>query len=143
MQLDARQKYQAIKMTSSEFERLVKGKWQPVKLEGKSIPTFLKNLPDDKVLAIYGSGSFAEQNPVADSNPDRGQIGGIDVYRKAEEQNGVDINKDWYAIYQDPDMPEQLYVLGPKQDAEHWINEIPDRLKLAFVDPDSFDEPMS
>lgn len=140
MEFDAKQKFHAAKMTLEEFNHLVRGEWKPVELRGNSIPHFLRNIPEKKVLAIYGSGSFAEKNPVADGNSDRGQIGGIDVYRVAEEKDGVAINKDWYAIYQDPQTPEIIFVVGPQQDREHWINDTPDRLKLLFVDPDSINE---
>ncbi len=133
MNLTARQKYEALKLTREEFQALNARTWEPVKLEKASIPACLQGLPNDKVVAVFGSGSLVTPNPLADGNADRGQVGGIDVYRAAEETDGVSLNKDWYAIHFDPDDPNILYVVGPKQDAEHWIDTIPSRLLFAEV----------
>lgn len=130
MKLTARERYEALKMTGEEFERFCRPAWAPVKFDRATLPTGLKGLPD-KVIAVFGSGSLSDQNPVTDGNPDHGQVGGLDVYREAEEQDGVEINKDWYAVHYDPATPDVFYLLGPKQDAEHWIDEIPARLALA------------
>lgn len=128
--LTPRQKYEALKMTPQEFEVLCQSNWAPVKLNAATLPACLSGLPS-KVIAVYGSGSIVEPNPVTDGNRDQGQLGGLDVYREAEERDGVLINKDWYAIHYDPSTPEVFYLLGPKKDAEHWIDEIPKRLALA------------
>jgi len=135
MEPSARERYEAAKMSRGEFDRLRRGEWAPVSLDAASRPAFLSNLPAAKIVATFGSASLDRANPVTDGNPDHGQVGGIDVYRVAEAEDGVAINKDWYAIYQDPDHDDQFYVIGPQQDAEHWINTIPNR--LAFAEPAS------
>ena len=137
MELDARQRHKATKMSREEFLRFCRPNWAPVKIERDELPSELSGLPD-KVLAVFGSGSLDDRNPQADPNPDRGQVGGIDVYREAEAEDGVKFNKDWYAVHYDPRTPNTFYLLGPKRDAEHWIDEIPTR--LVFADPSSVEQ---
>ena len=117
-------------MSPEEFAHFCRPAWTPVKFDQTTVPASLKGLPD-KVIAVFGSGSLSEQNPLADGNHDRGQVGGLDVYREAEERDGVKINKDWYAVHYDPATPTVFYLLGPQRDVEHWIDEIPARLVLA------------
>lgn len=135
---DARTRAAAKQMTKEEFERLLRRKWSPVSLDKGTGPAFLANLPEDKVVALFGSASLAEPNPNADGNAAHGVVGGIDVYRSAEVKDGVALNKDWYAIYQDPDDPDKSFVIGPQRDPEHWIDAIPPR--LAFAEPASVDK---
>jgi hypothetical protein len=137
MKLSARQRFEEKKLTRAEFERICRPGWVPVRLDQATIPTALGGLPAN-VLAAFASASVSDPNPLADGNPDRGQVGGIDVYREAEEADGVEINKDWYAIHIDPETPDVFYLLGPKRDHEHWIDEIPAR--LAFAESASVEE---
>ena len=64
------------------------------------------------------------------------QVGGIEVYRNSPD-DPVRYNKDAYVILNDlPQLDDSsiLRVLGPQEessDPEHWLDEIPDRLKGA------------
>ncbi|MBK7411708.1 MAG: hypothetical protein IPI29_04045 [Ignavibacteria bacterium] len=137
MKLDARTKSKAKQLNSDEFARLTRSNWDPVELGKELWPKFLNSVPDGKIIAVFGSASLETRNPDADGNAHHGSIGGIDVYRVAEESDGVAINKDWYAVYleQDQNGAELIYVIGPRKDAEHWINIIPER--FAFAEPSS------
>jgi hypothetical protein len=59
-------------------------------------------------------------------------IGGIDVYRNSPD-DPVALNKDWYAVVTIADTDSMLLVRGPVHDSEHWLNEIPERLKGASI----------
>lgn len=140
MKLDARTKSKAKQLTSEEFARLARNNWNPVKLDKILRPEFLNSVPDSKIIAVFGSASLETRNPDADGNAHHQSIGGIDVYRVAEERDGVAINKDWYAVYLEHDQngDESIYVIGPRKDAEHWIDIIPER--LAFAEPSSVEK---
>jgi hypothetical protein len=129
-EFSARERYKSKEMKPEEFQKISSQKWKPLKLEAEDVPASMRGLPA-KVVAIFGSASLDTPNPVADGDPDYGQVGGIDVYRTAEVEDGVALNKDWYVIRRDPNT-EKLYIIGPIRDAEHWIDEFPDRLAFAL-----------
>ena len=121
-------------MTEEEFITVLSNEWKPINLKNGERPKWMKNIPKEKICAVFASGSYEQKNPENDGNStEQNQIGGIDVYRYAEEKDGVILNKDWYRVIQNPDDTALLLVLGPFQDKEHWINNIPDRLKHAKV----------
>lgn len=133
MKLDAKAKNKAKELTAEEFARLCSGDWKPVRMDVGTRPAFLGSLPESKIVAVYGSASLDTSNPNADGNAHRTSIGGIDVYRVAEDSDDVAINKDWYAVHyeREQDGSERIYVLGPRKDAEHWIDNLPVRLAFA------------
>ena len=121
-------------ITKQEFNKIQNKNWAPVILEDNDIPSILSGIPKEKLCLIVGSGSAATKNPEADGNltlPN--QVGGIDVYRYAEEKDDAELNKDWYRIVENPDNPDSLYLIGPIRDHEHWIDDIPERLVVAKV----------
>lgn len=120
------------KIQKAHMDKVLSHNWEPVKLKKSDIPTIAGNLLDSKVHSIYASGSIDLANPERDGRTTtQGQIGGIDVYRHAEEKDGVKINKDWYRVLNDENSDEEYIVVGPYGGAEHWIDEIPERLKDA------------
>ena len=133
MKHSKKKRFYAPKMTREEFGKILAKDWTPIEIKNGDVPKFLLNIPEAKVITMFGSGSLASKNPCNDFNRDQGQIGGIDVYRVAEEEDGVKINKDWYAVFEDPDDSDVLYIIGPEKDEEHWIDEIPDRLKSKVI----------
>lgn len=117
------------KMPIEQFEDVMKNKWIPVKLEDGSIPSFLENIPKDRLNSIYASGDSIPGIVYCDKIiPSGDLIGGIDVYRNASD-DPVNLNKDWYAVISMPNDKTRLLIRGPIKDHEHWINDIPDRLK--------------
>jgi hypothetical protein len=57
-------------------------------------------------------------------------MGGLDVFRDSRNhQEGVNWNIDHYVIIRDTVNGGALLMYGPFRDHEHWINEIPKRLK--------------
>ena len=116
-------------MKEREFDEVLKkGRpWIPYKIDMDTLPDWMKNIPKEKLHSVYISGST---NAI---KTDKGEeIGGIDIFRKAEE-DPVNYNKDHMIIIRDEESDDMLLVLGPFKDHEHWINEIPDRLKNAEI----------
>jgi hypothetical protein len=119
------------RMSVEEFEEVTQRSWSPVKLEGDAIPSLLRGIPDSVVDSVYASGTCIPEIPFSDPTiPSGWLIGGIDVYRKAPD-DPYDLNKDWYAVITvtSAGSDGMLLVKGPLCDSEHWLNEIPDRLK--------------
>lgn len=116
-------------MPIEKFEDVMKNKWNPVKLEEGSIPFFLENIPTDILNSIYASGDSITGIAYYDKiTPSGDFIGGIDVYRNAPD-DPVNLNKDWYAVISMPKDKTRLLIKGPIKDHEHWLDDIPDRLK--------------
>ena len=120
------------KMKEEEFRKILeKGRWVPYRLVGK-MPDWMKNIPTSKIHSIYASGSKVK--PKKEAGYDN-VIGGMDIIRYAEEKDGVRFNKDHVIIIKDPKNDDMLLVIEtPKEeDSEHWIDEIPERLKKAEI----------
>ena len=45
----------------------------------------------------------------------------------------MNLNKDWYAVVAVPEKDAMYLISGPFRDDEHWLDEIPERLKGAEV----------
>jgi len=74
------------------------------------------------------SGSSALVGGYASTSiPSAAQIGGIDVYRGSTD-DPVALNKDWYAVLRNADAGAFL-VEGPIRDREHWLDDLPERLR--------------
>jgi hypothetical protein len=67
-----------------------------------------------------------------DGTPNDDCAGGIDVYRNSRD-DPVELNKDWYAVVAIPGTDTMFLVEGPFKDDEHWLNEIPKRLRGAEI----------
>ena len=92
-----------------------------LEVENDSLPECVKRFPLNKVSFIATSGSVSPQRT------EHGNEGaGIDIFRIAEEKDGVRYNKDHFPIVEDTKTGEKV-LLGPIPDNEHWIDEIPDR----------------
>ncbi len=100
----------------SAFEFVFDRDWKPVKLGEGTIPESLKTIPREKVYGVYASGQAPDYPfafTVADLEAVQITLGGIDVFRYAEPQDGVRFNKDHYEVIVDPSDPRQLAILGP------------------------------
>lgn len=117
------------KMPISQFEEVMKRNWVPVKLIGSAIPDWMQGIPSSKINSILVSGTGFPIKPYSSNSISSGILmGGIDVYRNAPD-DPVELNKDWYAVVIAPNNDNMLLVDGPFKDIEHWLNEIPQRLK--------------
>lgn len=128
--------YSRNKISKEEFKRFETKKWEPKIFESDNVPEVLSGIPDEKLFIIVGSGSFDNSNPEADGNITvSDQVGGIDVYRYAEEDDDAKLNKDWYRVLENPNDPETFFLIGPLEEnnEEHWIEDIPERLNIATV----------
>lgn len=115
-----------------EFARVQGKKWQPVQLSNEVLFECFSRIPKEKIKGVYASGSHASSIPRTTShNREERLVGGIDVYRLAPD-DPVNYNKDWYAVVCRPE-DNLLHIIGPQKDAEHWTNELPDRLIVAEI----------
>jgi hypothetical protein len=120
-------------MAKEEFSEVWERKWMPVQLLGDAVPTWMKGIPESVINCVYASGiDIPGDAPTGYPLPSGDLVGGVDVYRNAPD-DPVKLNKDWYAVIRTPDSEEMLLVAGPYKDHEHWINDIPERLKGAEV----------
>lgn len=117
-------------MPAAEFEVVMKHNWNPVKLVGDALPTWMENIPESVMAETLASGNgVAEARQYSSEQIPSGQlVGGIDVYRHAPDDS-VPFNKDWYAVVIHPNDPTMLLVDGPQKDAEHWLESIAERCK--------------
>jgi len=114
-------------ITEAEFRPLKERNWRPVELAYNALPTWMKAIPERQRVHVYGSGSplgeYGEQYQET-------VMGGLDVFRDSRNhQEGVNWNIDHYVIIRDTVNGGALLMYGPFRDHEHWINEIPKRLK--------------
>ena len=102
----------------------------PVSLAGAALPEWMLGIPQDMLYSVVGSGTMFRGAAYSGGRaiPSGELIGGIDAYRLAPD-DPVELNKDWYAVIRHPDNDNMLLVDGPFQDDEHWIDELPQRLK--------------
>ena len=109
---------------SSEFSRHLRGWEQPVLLQGESIPTHLRGVPDELSYCVIVSGELMSSRPY--SSPYLGEterIGGFYVVRHAPD-DPVPFNRDDYFLVPSKRLPECLLVDGPYNHAtEHWADE--------------------
>ena len=120
-------------ISKQEFCEIQKRVWNPVKLEGKAIPYFLKGIPENLLHSVYASGGpFPGVDQSKINIGSAHLIGGIDVYRYSTN-DPVQYNKDWYPVIAFSDSDNMFLVQGPICDSEHWINEIPKRLANAEI----------
>ena len=131
-------------MTVGEFELVFARAWEPVLLGVDDRPDWMQAIPEEKLYAVIVSGDI-EPGTTGFSEADLAnvtfEVGGIDVYRHAETIDGVRLNKDWYRVILDPQNPLHLIVTGPHRDSEHWIDDLPTRLRHLDVGRDSGEEP--
>jgi hypothetical protein len=114
-------------MNQKEFDELIsRYEWEPANII-LNIPEFLCNIPAEKLYGVYVSGENRNYHKKGDI------IGGIDVIRKdiKDEARGFPFNKDHYVIIKSEN--SNLIIKGPLKDDEHWINDIPARLKNAKI----------
>ncbi len=115
----------------SDFRFVFERDWTPIKLDDTTTPPLFQGIPPEKVYGIYASGQ-APEDPVqltaANLKVEFITVGGIDVFRHAEPEDGVRLNKDHYEVVFDPNDREHLGIVGPLKDADHWTNELPPHL---------------
>lgn len=106
-------------MPRIEFSDVQDRDWTPVELVGDAVPRFLSGIPRNVAHRFLASGHH-------DCSTEGTLVGGIDVYRHAPD-DPVALNKDWYAVRASGDA--RLRVEGPFKDAEHWLDEVPERYR--------------
>lgn len=120
------------KILKEQFSAIQKREWKPLNISNQ-IPDYLKNIPQETLNSIYASGTFSKTNAAGDEPlPSGNIIGGIDVYRNAPD-DPVELNKDWYAVIEDPNNDSMYLIKGPIKNNEHWIDQIPTRLSTVEI----------
>ncbi len=104
-------------MPRIEFSEVQDRDWTSVELVGDAVPRFLSGIPRNVAHRFLASGQHNYSTEGA-------LVGGIDVYRHAPD-DPVALNKDWYAVRASGDAT--LRIEGPFRDAEHWLDEVPER----------------
>ena len=123
----------AKRMHLDEFKEVMKREWSTVRLDPGSVPEFLNGIPEKKLHSVVASGTQLPGIDYSDRYLSSAElIGGIDVYRYAPD-DPVELNKDWYAVLQDPDSDAMFLVSGPFKDDEHWLDEISPRVRDAEI----------
>ena len=120
------------RMTHEEFQHVMDKQWEPVKLNPQLFPRWMRGIPPEKIHSVYASGDNPRPVPTYTADDLKNvtfNVGGIDVHRNAEPEDGVRINKDWYSVVWDPMVPDTLSVVGPIKPEDHWIDELPERLR--------------
>lgn len=118
-------------ISKQEFQSIMKRNWVPVELTFDALPGWMKGIPESQRAYVYASGSSIG---VADPKQATAIVGGVDVFRDGKGHGDpVNWNKDHYIIVKDPNNDEYLLTYGPLKDSEHWIDDIPKRLKGAEV----------
>lgn len=121
------------RMPLQQFTAVMEREWMPVQLMGAAIPEFLHQIPENRLHSVYGSATTLPSTAYSEPKiPSALLLGGIDVYRYAPD-DPVELNKDWYAVVTMPNSESMLLVMGPFKDEEHWLDEIPERLKGAEI----------
>ena len=123
------------RMPLRQFEEVLQRNWAPVQLVGDAVPDWLRGIPSSLVHSIYASGSVINGFSYSNNQISSGSlIGGIDVYRYSPD-DPVNLNKDWYAVVSIPKSDSLLLIvdIDPNVDTEHWLNDIPERLKGAEI----------
>jgi hypothetical protein len=119
-----------------EFAKIIElYKWAPVKLLKKQYLEIFKNIPEEKIIMMAASGDFAEPiEEMLNGKRISGIVGGVDVVRwdKKDCKIGYPFNKDHYVILKSGSR-EILVIEGPLKDSEHWLTELPKRLRHADV----------
>ena len=114
-------------ITKAEFRLIKERNWQSVKLTYDSLPEWMKAIPVPQRAHVYASGGSKIK---FNERYEGYEVGGMDVFRDAKDHpEPVNWNKDHYVIISNPETNDSLLMYGPFKDQEHWINDIPNRLK--------------
>jgi len=121
------------KVPREPFDELGSVYSEPVQFTPETIPACLSRIPPDILCSVYGSVSPSQATPYYDCDNRIGDlIGGVDVYRYSPD-DPVPLNRDWYPLVQLDDDSCCYLLDGPKKPPDHWLEEIPGRLKGARI----------
>ena len=120
-------KYNVI--SKDEIHIIQERNWVPVLLAGEAIPSLFQGIPEDKLMAVYASGTFWDSRMVilGDTEVDN-VIAGFDIFRydEKDETHGKPINKDHYIVV-DNKSDDMYPIFGPeKVDGDHWLEKLPE-----------------
>lgn len=118
------------KMASkNELKVVLERNWVQVSLRGRAIPSWLKGISEEKLIAVYASGSsWYPQNIELDGTVIGNVVAGYDVFRYdiKDEKRGTPVNKDHYIVIRDLTSDAMYLIIGPeKVDGDHRFPGLP------------------
>ena len=115
-------------MSADELHIVQERNWMPVTLAGAAIPTWMRGIPQERLLQVMGSGTYWDmQMAKLGNNVIENVVAGYDVFRydPHDESLGYPVNKDHYVVFKDSGNDEMYFVAGPMKDDDHWLSELP------------------
>ena len=118
------------KVLSKDELRIVQERnWMPVLLAGNAIPSLFQGIPEEKLMAVYASGTYWDSRMVVlGDNVVDNVVAGFDIFRydAKDESRGKPINKDHYIVV-DNNGDDMYTILGPeKVDGDHRFEKLPE-----------------
>jgi hypothetical protein len=116
------------KTPKAEVKILQERNWVPVSLAGAAIPSWLSSIPQERLMAVLGSGTYWDYQILKYGNEIHDNvIGGYDVFRydAKDEPKGYPVNKDHYIILNVTTSDDMYVVLGPTSSDHEWLVELP------------------
>jgi len=115
------------------FDEIASPQCEPVQFTPETMPACFSGLPSDVLCCAYGSVSPEQAIPYFNRGAPIGDlIGGVDIYRHSPD-DPVPLNRDWYALVKPYDDSRCYLLDGPKRPHDHWLEQIPGRLKGARI----------
>jgi hypothetical protein len=117
-------------ISREEFGILQQRNWLPVALAGAAIPSFLSGLPQERLLRVFGSGTYYDERieQLGDEVVPY-VVGGLDVFRhdSKDAERGFAVNKDHYLVIRDLTSDKRFLVTGPLTvQGDHWFEKLPE-----------------
>ena len=131
-------------MSKEELMVLQERNWMPISLAGEAIPSWLQNIPEERLMAVWGSGTYWDMQMVRLGNEVIDNVvAGYDVFRHdpKDEPFGYPVNKDHYIVFMDSSSDDMYLIIGPEKDDDHWLAELPkSRPEIEITELPSNDE---
>lgn len=116
-------------MLKDEFEPICRYEWEPLELVGNSKPNFIRGIPNHVLHLVIASGTRGAGFDYSSEEISHGKrMGGLEVFRYSPD-DPVELNKDCYLVFTDPNKVDGYVVVGPNKDSEHWIDRVPFRFR--------------
>jgi len=131
--------------SKEELKVVLERNWVQVSLGGSAIPSWLKGISEEKLIAVYASGSsWYPQNIELHGSVIGNVVAGYDVFRYdiKDEKLGTPVNKDHYIVIRDPTSDEWFLVIGPEKIVgDHRFAESPKKHpELEIIEIPRYDE---
>jgi hypothetical protein len=116
------------KTPKAEVKILQERNWMSVSLAGAALPSWLHRIPKERLIGVYGSGTYWDYQIMKYGNEFPGNIvAGYDVFRydPNDEPKGYPVNKDHYIVFNDTRSDDKYFVAGPIESDHEWLAKLP------------------